>query len=329
MASARSVAVVVVMILMAVAGTARAAEDSYPSRYVTIIVPFAPGGASDFVARIIQPRLSEELDQQVVIENKAGAAGNIGMTIAAGAAPDGYTLYLGNVGTLAVNPTVFGATLRVDPPKDFATITLLAEAPDMLVAHPDFPAKTVAEFVAYAKAHPGALNFASPGVGSLNALEMELFEQVAGIKLVHIPYKGGAGQAVTDVVGGQVPVMFTTMSSALGFVRAGKLRALAVTGRERTADLPDVPTLIEAGFPQMVASSWQAMLAPAKTPQTVIDKLHDILVRVMADAGVQKRLAVGGVEVRTSASPAEFASFLGAETKRWSAVAIASGATAN
>ena len=180
-----------------------------------MIVPFAPGGASDFVARIIGPKLSELLGQQIVIENRAGAAGNVGMEAAAKSPADGYTLYLGNVGTMAINPSVFAKTLKIDPAKDFAPVSLIADTPDVLIVHPGVAARSVKGFVEHAKANPGRLAFASPGSGSMNRLEMELLRLlVGGLDMTHVPYKGGAGQAVGDVIGGQVPVMFTTLSSA-------------------------------------------------------------------------------------------------------------------
>ena len=301
-----------------------------PSKPVRMIVPFAPGGASDFVARIIGPKLSELLNgQQIVIENRAGAAGNVGMEAAARAPADGYTLYLGNVGTMAINPSVFAKTLKIDPAKDFAAVSLVADTPDVLIVHPAVPARTVKEFVDYAKANPGKLAFATPGAGSLNRLEMELLGMISGgLKMTHVPYKGGAGQAVADVLGGQVPVMFTTLSSAIGNIRGGKLRALAVTTRNRVAQLPEVPTLAEQGY-DLVASSWQGIAVPAGTPREIVARLHSVITRVLASPDVVERFAGGGVSVSASATPEEFGQYILAESQRWARVVRESGATAD
>nr|MDQ6880594.1 tripartite tricarboxylate transporter substrate-binding protein [Pseudomonadota bacterium] len=236
----------------------------YPSRPIRMIVPFAPGGASDFLARAIGPRLGQELGQTILIENKAGAAGNIGMEAAAASAPDGYTVFLGNVGTLAINQSIFGAQQRITA-VNFAPVSLVANAPDILVSGPSIPAKTVGELVEYGHKNPVKMSFASPGSGSLNRLEMELFRGVANLDMVHVPYKGGAGPAITDIVGGQVPVMFTPIPSALQLIRAGRLKALAVASKERLPFLPEVPTMIESGYPQVVGGSWQALMLPLNT----------------------------------------------------------------
>src|SRR5215472_12652353 len=242
------------------------AQTGYPNRPVRMIVPFAPGGASDFVARIISPRLSEVLGTSIVIENKAGASGNIGMEAAARAPADGYTIYLGNIGTIAINPAVF-PNLAVNPQKDFIAVTEVADVPSILIANPGVPVNTVAELVKLAKAKPGELNFASPGSSTLNRLEMEHFMRLADIKLVHIPYKGGAGPAVTGMLGGETQVMFVTLSSAMSFIQAGKLKALGISTTKRVEALPQVPTMAEAGYPEMISSSWQGVFVPAGTPQ--------------------------------------------------------------
>ena len=315
--------------LCVLAPVARGQSD-YPARPVRMIVPFAPGGASDFVARIIAPKLSELLNgQQIVIENRAGAAGNVGMEAAARAPADGYTLYLGNVGTMAINPSVFAKTLRIDPAKDFAAVTLVADTPDVLIVHPAVPARSVKEFVDYAKANPGKLAFATPGAGSLNRLEMELLGMISGgLTMTHVAYKGGAGQAVADVLGGQVPVMFSTLSSAIGNIRGGKLRALAVTTKNRVAQLPDVPTLAEQGY-DLVASSWQGIAVPAGTPREIVARLHSVITKVLASPDVVERFAGGGVSVSVSATPEEFGHYIVAESQRWARVVRESGATAD
>jgi tripartite-type tricarboxylate transporter receptor subunit TctC len=310
---------------------AQGAAPSWPSRPVRVVVPFAPGGASDFVARILQPALGELLGQPVVVENRAGAAGNVGMEAAARAAPDGYTLFLGNVGTLAVNPTVFARTIRVRPQADFAPISLAGDTPDVLVVHPSVPATTVAELVALARAQPGRLNYGSPGAGSLNRLEMELFREAAvpggGLDMVHVPYPGGAGPAVAAIVAGDTQLMFTTLPSALGQVQAGRLRALAVTTARRVPALPEVPTLAESGVPDFVAGSWQGVLAPAGTPAELILRAHAATVAAVARPEVAQRLRGGGVEPVASRSPDEFADLIAREAERWGALARRAGAT--
>jgi tripartite-type tricarboxylate transporter receptor subunit TctC len=301
-------------------------QAAYPNKPIKMIVPFAPGGASDFVARIISPRLGELLGTSIVIENKPGASGNIGMEAAAKAPNDGYTIYLGNIGTIAINPAVF-RDLTINPQKDFIPISIVADVPSILIAHPSVPANTVGELVALAKAKPGELNFASPGSSTLNRLEMENFMKVTGVKLVHIPYKGGAGPAVTGMLGGETQVMFVTLSSAIAFVQAGKLKALGLSTAKRIDALPQVPTMIEAGYPDMVSSSWQGVFVPAGTPRPIVDKLHDAVVATMAAPEVVQRFTAGGVNVVTSKTPEDFAAYVAAETARWGKIAKESGAT--
>ena len=302
------------------------AQGAYPNKPVKMIVPFAPGGASDFVARIISPRLGELLGTSIVIENKPGASGNIGMEAAARAPNDGYTIYLGNIGTIAINPAVF-RDLTINPQKDFVPVSIVADVPSVLIAHPSVPVNTVGELVALAKAKPGELNFASPGSSTLNRLEMENFMKVAGVKLVHIPYKGGAGPAVAGMLGGETQVMFVTLSSAIAFVQAGKLKALGLSPTKRVDALPQVPTMIEAGYPDMVSSSWQGVFVPAGTPRPIVDKLHQAVVATMAAPEVVQRFTAGGVNVVTSKTPEDFAAYVAAETARWGRIAKESGAT--
>lgn len=304
-----------------------AQDGTYPNKTIRLIVPFAPGGASDFVARIIAPKLSEELGQQIYIENKPGAAGNIGMELAAAAAPDGYTAYLGNVGTLAINPAVFGATQKVTA-ADFAPVSQVVNAPDILVVNNDVPAKTVAELVEYARRTP-KISFASPGSGSLNRLEMELFRSEAKLEMVHVPYKGGAGPAITDIMGGHVPMMFTTVPSAMQLIKGNRIKPIAVASKTRLPGLPEVPTLIESGYPKVVGGSWQAVMFPAKTPAPIVQRMHAALTKVLARDDVKEALLKGGVEVVTSASPKEAGAFITEEAQRWGAVAKAADAKAD
>ena len=299
----------------------------YPNKAIRMIVPFAPGGASDFVGRILQPRLTELLGQQIVVDNRAGASGNIGMDAAAKSTPDGYTIYLGNVGTVALNPAVF-PKLAVTPTKDFVAITQVVDVPGVLVVNPELQAKTVKEIVAIAKAYPGKLNYASPGAGSQNRLEMEVFRKVAGnLDMVHVPYKGGAGPAVTGLVGGETHLMFVTASSAINHVKSGRLRLIAVTSAKRLEAFPDAPTMAESGFPELTSGSWQGIFVPTGTPKDVVDKLYGVIMETMKTAEVRQRLSNGGVEVVTSA-PGEFTQFVAKETERWGKAVREAGATA-
>ncbi len=309
------------------AGVARA-QGSYPDRPVRLIVPFAPGGSSDFAARIMQQPLGEALGQAVVIENRTGAAGNVGMEAAARAAPDGYTVFVGNVGTLAVNPAVFGRTLQVVPQRDFAPIGLVSLTPDVLLVRPELPVHSVAELVAYARANPGKVNYGSPGAGSANRLEMEMLREAAGgLDMVHVPYPAGAGQAVTALVAGDVHCLFVTLSSAIGQVQAGKLRALAVTIGQRVPALPQVPTMRESGFPDYIVGSWSSLSMPAGTPTAIIARWAGMVRQIMARPEVARRLRESGTEPAVSASPAEFAAYIAAEAERWGGLVRRVGAS--
>jgi len=304
-----------------------ALAQGYPNRPVRMIIPFAPGGASDFVGRIMQPKMSELLGQQLVIENRGGAAGNIGLEAAAKSDPDGYTIFLGNIGTIAINAAVF-RSLNIKPQSDLIAVTEVVDVPGVLVANDAFLPKTVQEVVAYAKANPGKLNYGSPGSGSQNRLEMELFRLAAGgMDMVHIPYKGGAGPAVTGLIAGETQLMFTTAPSALGYIKGGKLKVLAVTSAKRIAALPDVPTMVESGFPRSVTGSWQGLFVPKGTPQPVVDKLFTVTQQAMKTPDVVDRLAGGGVDVVLSDSAKTFASFVASESERWGKVAREVGAT--
>jgi len=301
-------------------------SQGYPNKPVRMIIPFAPGGASDFVGRIVQPRLSELLGQQIVIDNRPGAAGNIGVDAAAKAAPDGYTLFLGNVGSVAINPSVF-PNLQVNPLRDLIAVTQVVDVPSVLIAHPSLPANNVREFVAYAKANPGKLNYASPGSGSQNRLEMEVLRQLGGLDMVHVPYKGGAGPAVAGLIGGETHVMFVTASSAMSGVKAGRLKVLGVCSNKRLEQVPAAPTMNEQGYSELKGSSWQGVFVPAGTPREIVERLHAVLHQTMATPEVAARLATGGVEVVTSPSPAAFADYVAAETQRWAKVVKESNAT--
>src|SRR6202163_2483262 len=315
--------------LLVLFGAGASAQDigNYPNRPVMMIVPFAPGGASDFVARIIQHGVSEILGQQIVVDNRPGAAGIIGTEVAARATPDGYTAFLGNIGTLSINPGVY-SNMRIKPDKDLAPVSICAETPSILITRLDFPANTVSELISYVKANQGKVTFATPGSSTLNRLEMEVFKKDAGLDMVHVPYKGGAGPAVTDVLGGHVDLMFTTLSSAMGFVKENKVKALAITTRERMADLPDIPTMYELGWKNLVTSSWQGVLVPTGTPRPIVDRLHAAIVKVLADPEIQERMRKGGVIAVSSKSPEDFKTYIDAETVKWTKVIEESGVRA-
>jgi tripartite-type tricarboxylate transporter receptor subunit TctC len=319
-----------VLIACAAAAVAPAAlaqgAAGYPAKPVRMVIPFAPGGASDFVGRIIQPRLGELLGQSIVIENRAGASGNIGLETAAKAAPDGYTVFLGNVGTTAINPSIF-KTLAVVPTRDFVAITQVVDVPSALVANPSFPPNSARELIEFVKPSPGKYFFGSPGPGSANRLEMERFMKSSGIQMTHVPYKGGAGPAITGLLAGETSTMFVTLSSAASQVRAGKLKLLAVAAPQRVAAFPSAPTLAEEGLPEMTHGSWQGVFVPTGTPPEIVVKLYAAVIQTMATPEVKKRLGESGVDVVTSSSPAEFAAFLRVETEKWAQVVKESGAT--
>src|SRR5450432_4395093 len=307
--------------LFVLLGAAASAQDAgnYPNRPVMMIVPFAPGGASDFVARTIQAGVGEILGQQIVVDNRPGAAGIIGTEVAARAAPDGYTTFLGNIGTVSINPGVY-SNMRIKPDKDLIPVSICADTPSILITRLDFPANSVGELIAYVKANQGKVTFASPGSSTLNRLEMEVFRKDAGLDMVHVPYKGGAGPAVTDVLGGHVDLMFTTISSAMEFVKGKKVKALAVTTRERMAELPDIPTMYELGWTNLVTSSWQGVLVPAGTPRPIVDRLHAAIVKVLADPAIQARMRNVGAIAIASKSPEEFKAYMDVETAKWTKV---------
>ncbi len=307
-------------VLLCAAALAQA--QPYPARPIRVIVPFPPGGGNDTVARAIAQQLGPDLGQAVVVDNRPGAGGAVGAELAAKAPPDGYTLFLAGVGSHVVNPNLH-ARLAYDPVKDFAPITLLASAPSVLVVNPAVPARTVAEFTAYARANPGKLNYASNGNGSAAQLAAAMYESMAGVKMVHVPYKGIA-PALTDLLSGEVQLMFGTVVALVPHIQAAKLRALAVTSRSRSALLPDVPTLAESGLPEYEAGSWYGVMAPAGTPREVVERLHDAIVRALKTPDVAKRLAAEGAIVIGS-TPEEFGAHLRAELARVGKVVRAAG----
>ncbi|TMI35447.1 MAG: tripartite tricarboxylate transporter substrate binding protein [Betaproteobacteria bacterium] len=306
-------ALLAALFLVTLAGTLPACAQEYPRKAIRLIVPFAPGGGNDTVARAIAQSAGASLGQPVVVDNRAGAGGMLGAELAARAPPDGYTLFLGGVGSHAVNPNLH-AKLPYDPVKDFAPITLIASAPSVLVVNPSLPARTLAEFTALAKASPGRINYASNGNGSSAQLAAVLYESMAGVQMVHVPYKGLA-PALVDLLAGEVQAMFSSVVAIVPNIKAGRLRALAVTGKRRAALLPEVPTLDESGVPGYEAGSWYGILAPAGTPQAVVAKLHEAIVRALAQPEVRERLVSEGAEVIGS-TPEAFAAHITAELAR-------------
>jgi tripartite-type tricarboxylate transporter receptor subunit TctC len=297
--------------------------QSYPTRPIRFVVPFAPGGSTDTLARSIGIKMSDTMGQQVVVDNRSGGNGNIGMQIVAEAPPDGYSIVLGYIANLAIGPHLY-PKLPFDPVKSFAPVTLLAESPNILVAHPSLPVKSMKELIAYAKAHPGKLNFGSASVASVGHLTGVMLNQMAGIDLQHVPYKG-SGQAVIDVVGGQIQLMFSGMSSVMPHIKAGRLRPLAVTGAKRSPAAPDVPTIAESGFPGFAATAWYGVLAPAKTPKPIVKRLHDEVLHALAQPDVKQRLESVGFEI-VGGTPDEFGAYIKTEIKKWEKVVKASGA---
>jgi tripartite-type tricarboxylate transporter receptor subunit TctC len=297
------------------AGAAQA-QQNYPARPVRLVVPSSPGGGTDITARIIAPKLGEYLGQQVVVENRSGAGTMIGGEVVAHAAPDGYTLLMG-ISTLAINPAMY-KKVPYDALKDFAPISQVVALPNVLVTHPSLPVKSVKELIAFAKARPGQINFASAGVGTNPHLSMELFLSMAGLKMIHVPYKG-SGQGVIDLLAGHVTVMTPSILTALGFVKNKRLRALGVTSARRAGGAPEIPTLAEAGVPGYEAVQWFGVLAPAGTPRPIITRLHNEVVRTLQSAEVKQRLVSDGADPVGSA-PDEFAAFLRSETAKWAKV---------
>ena len=318
----RSLAAALGTSLLLVAGAASGADQSYPNRPIRFVVPFAPGGSTDTLARTLGQKLSEAMGQQLVVDNRSGASGNIGTETVARAAPDGYTILLGYIANLAIGPSLY-EKLPFDPVRDFAPITQLAASPNIFVAHPSVPAKSFKEFVAHAKANPNKVNFASAAVASPGHLAGELLNAAAGIQMQHVPYKG-SGQAVIDLLAGNVQVMFSGMSSVMPHIKAGKLRPLAVTGAKRSPAVPELPTIAESGFPRFEATAWYGVLAPAGTPRPIITRLHGEIVKALGLPDVRERLNNVGFEI-VGSTPEEFGAYIKSEITKWAKVVKASG----
>jgi tripartite-type tricarboxylate transporter receptor subunit TctC len=308
----------VALLLAALAG---AASAQYPSHPVRFIVPSAAGGGTDIIARAISIRLAENLGQQFVVDNRPGAGQMIGIELAAKSPADGYTILMA-ASTLAINPVMY-KKVPYDPVRDFAPITQAATLPNVIVVHPSLQVNSLKELIDYAKKNPGQLNFASAGIGTSPQMSIELLKSMAGIDMVHIPYKGTA-PGVVDLLAGQVLVMAPNVLTALPHIKSGKLRALAVTSTHRSVALPDVPTVAEAGLPGYDSTQWYGVLAPAGTPREIVARLHDGIVRALRDDEVGKRLAADGAEP-VGNNPEEFAAFIRSESEKWAKVAQAAG----
>jgi len=296
----------------------------YPSHAIRLVVPYAPGGGADSVARIVAKKVSENIGQPIVIENKGGAGSIVGTDIVAKADPDGYTLLLGQSGPISINPAVY-RTLPYDPVKDFAPISMTTAYPYILVVNAELPVKTLQEFVALAKSKPGAMNYGSTGVGAANHLVSELFNSKAGLKMTHVPYRGTA-LAVGDLLSGQLSMVFGDPISVLGHIKAGKLRALAVTSTERSPVAPEVPTIAESGYPGFEALAWHGILAPAKTPPVIVERLNAEIVKALADPATRKLLADQAMTTVGNSPPA-FTAFIQKDIILWKGVAQAANVT--
>jgi tripartite-type tricarboxylate transporter receptor subunit TctC len=304
-------------LLAALAASSLHAQQNFPTHPVTLTVGFAPGGGTDTAARIVAKKLTENIGQSVIVENRAGAGGNIAAQQIATAPPDGYTIHLTSVGPMTVAPAMV-KNLPYDPKKDIAPITMGMVFPNVFVIHPGVPARTLPEFVALAKAKPGQLNYGSSGIGGAGHLSGELFKQRAGIEMTHVPYKGG-GPAMTDLLGGRIAMYPSVPSTAQPHIDAGKLIAIATTGAKRTSLMPNVPTVAEQGYPGFEAVNWYAFVAPGKTPKEIIDYWNRELVKALNDPSVKSGLAKQGLEPQPG-TPQELARYIDTETEKWGKV---------
>jgi len=297
--------------------------QGFPAKPVRFVVGFTPGGPSDILARALGQKLAERWSQQVVVDNRPGAGGNLAAEAVAKSAPDGYTWLLGNNSILATNQSLY-RSLSYDPVRDFAPVALVAIQPNILVVHPSLPVSSVAELIRFSKANPGKLNYASSGSGAAAHLAGELFKAMAGVDLVHVPYRG-AQPALTDVMAGQVQMMFATSASVIPYVKAGRLRALAVTTAQRSATVPELPTVAEAGVPGFEATTWHGVVVPAGTAAAVIIRLNEEINLVLNEKDLKDRLTALGAEVATG-TPKQFADYIARETPKWAKVVKDSGA---
>jgi tripartite-type tricarboxylate transporter receptor subunit TctC len=304
----------------------QAGAQTYPSKPIRFVVPYPAGGPLDTVARLLGQKVSESTKQPVIVDNKPGAGGNIGADAVAKAPPDGYTILMGAVATHAINPTLYAA-MPYDASRDFIPVTQVASTPNVLVVNPSVPAANVREFIAYAKANPGKLNFGSGSTGSAGHLAGELFKTMAGVDMTHVPYKGAA-PAMNDLIGGQIQLMFDNLASSLAQVRAGRVKALAVTTARRSALAPELPTIAESGLPGFDINTWFGIFVPAGTPREVVERLHAEFARALAAPDVRERMIALGAEPAGN-KPEEFAAYIRAEADKYARVIRASGAKAD
>ena len=306
----------IALLLSAMPGMPAHAQN-YPGKPIRIIVQYGAGSTIDIIARIVGPKLHEGLGQPVIVENRPGAGGAIGMEAAAKAAPDGYTLTIGATGPLVINPLLYSKS-SFDPVRDFAAVSQIATGPAVIAVHPSIPARNVKELVALAKARPGQLNYGSPGIGTSPHLAGELFQMVSGTRMVHVPYKGNA-EAITDLIGGHLSIVYTGVPPVVSLAKAGKVRLLATTGTTRLAGLPDLPTIAEAGLPGAEVAIWYGAIAPAATARDIINKLNGEFVRIGALADVRERFLQQGIESKTG-SPEAFSLLIRDELVKWGKV---------
>jgi len=309
------------LVALALPAAQALAQKSYPNKAIRMIVPFAPGGSNDIMGRLVAAKWTESMGQQVVVDNRPGASGIVGTDLAAKAAPDGYTVLVMSL-TFTVNPSI-RSKLPYDTEKDLVPVTLIASAPLILVVHPSLPVKSVKEFIAYAKANPGRLNFGSGGPGSTPHLAGEMFKNMAGLEMTHVPYKGG-GPALADLLGGQIQLMLENIPSTLPFVKSGKLRVLAVTSKMRSPTVPDLPTLDEAALKGYELTGWNGLFVPRGTPRVIVNQLHAETVKALAARDVKERLAAMSAEPGGE-SPEKFAVFVKAEIRKWAKIAKEAG----
>jgi tripartite-type tricarboxylate transporter receptor subunit TctC len=308
--------------LLGVVAASAWAADPYPNRPIRFVVPFPAGGSADILARLMSERLAVALGQPVVVDNRPGAGGNIGADAAAKAAPDGYTMVFGSTGNMAINATLY-PNLPYEPTKDFVPVILWSSEPNMLVVHPELPVKSVRELIDHAKANPGKLNFASSGNGTSQHLAGELFKLMAGLHIVHIPYKGGVG-SMNDVLGGRVEMTFSSLIATRPFVQSGRLRALGVTSAERSPALPDVPSIAEAGLPGYEVNVWFGVLFPAGTPMQYVTRMNREIGKILADPEVKTKLTSQG-SLPGGGTPEEFAAYIKSEKEKWARVVETAG----
>lgn len=311
----RSAAIVAFTALAILVASQNAMAQNYPTRPIRVLIPFAPGGATDIIARMTEPKMSRALGQQIVVDNRPGAAGNIAVELTAQAQPDGYTLLMGNISTNSINPILFAGRMKVNALKDLTGVTKLVAIPSFILGSPKIPANTLKEAIEYASARPGQLNYSAP-LGSFAHLDMLAFTAAAGIKMVHVPSKG-AGETLPLLLRGDTHITASNVASNIGPVRAGQIKAYAVTSDQRLAELPNVPTMAEAGFPGIGSLNWNGLFVPARTPKAIISRLHAIAVAAMKELEAEGVLERRQTPISVSSSPVEFNAFVQSEAKRW------------